>query len=79
MVYIFQNHIPNNLPHYLFLIADKDCNGYINAEELEVVMSKINAGLSTEEINRLAIYASGREDGNISYEKFIKMIKEILD
>lgn len=79
MVYIFLNHIPNNLPHYLFLIADRDCNGYINADELEIVLSKIEAGLSTEEVQRLAKYASGREDGNITYDKFIKMIKEILD
>ena len=79
MVYIFQNHIPNNLPHYLFLIADLNCNGYVSIAELDILMQKINAGLSNEEIRRLALYASGREDGNISYEKFVKLIKELLE
>eukprot|EP00703_Trepomonas_sp_PC1_P004490 JAP92116.1 EF-hand domain pair-containing protein [Trepomonas sp. PC1] len=79
MVYIFMNHVPNNLPHYLFLIADRDVNGYINPEELQILFKKINAGLSADEVQKLAIYSSGRPDGCISYDRFISMIKEILE
>ena len=79
MVYIFMNYIPNNLPHLMFLIADKNFNGYVSADELGNLLKFINAGISQQETTKLAIAASGREDGNISYDKFCKMILKILE
>lgn len=79
LIYIFQNHIPDNLPHFLFLIADKNCNCYVNVDELKHLFRLINAGLSDQEVEKLAVHCSKREDGILSYSNFISMVKQLLE
>jgi calmodulin len=51
-----------------FQLFDKDGNGFISADELELVMSNLGEKLAEEEVNEMIRAADMDGDGQINYE-----------
>ncbi len=62
-------------PIFLFLQQKyQDGNGYINRQELAIVMMNLGEKLTTEEINSMIEEADIDGDGQIDYEEFYTMM-----
>lgn len=59
-----------------FRVFDKDGNGYINASELQYVMTTLGEKLTNEEVEDMLKEADIDEDGAINYEEFVKILME---
>jgi len=57
-----------------FKVFDGDGNGYINRQELSVVMANIGEKLSPDEIQAMIDEADVDGDGQINYEEFYNMM-----
>merc|ERR1712234_32265 len=57
-----------------FKVFDGDGNGYINRQELAVVMMNIGEKLTSEEIQEMIDEADIDGDGQINYEEFYIMM-----
>ena len=51
-----------------FKVFDKDCNGYISANELKHIMTNLGEKLTEEEINEMMLEADKDGDGQIGYD-----------
>ena len=51
---------------------DEDENGYICANELKYVMTNLGEKMTDEEVDEMIKAADADEDGQISYEEFVK-------
>ena len=56
------------------LICTQDGNGFINRQELAVVMMNLGEKLTGEEINSMIEEADIDGDGQINYEEFYNMM-----
>ncbi len=64
-----------NLSHFFLSPTKKqDGNGYINRQELAIVMMNLGEKLTTEEINSMIEEADIDGDGQIDYEEFYTMM-----
>ena len=57
-----------------FRAFDKDGNGLISAAYLRHVMTNLGEKLTDEEVEEMFREAGIDDDGNVDYEKFVKMI-----
>lgn len=58
-----------------FKVFDKDGNGYITVDELRNVILTIGDDVSTEEVEEMIKIADRDLDGKISFEDFMKLMK----
>ena len=59
--------------HYIFTCS-QDGNGFINRQELAIVMMNLGETLTGEEINSMIEEADIDGDGQINYEEFYNMM-----
>lgn len=57
-----------------FRAFDKDCSGYITADELRQVMTSLGEQLTDEEIEEMIREADNDGDGQINYQEFVQMM-----
>lgn len=57
-----------------FRVFDVDGDGFITADELRSVMTKLGESLSAEEIEEMIVTADTDGDGKVDYEEFVKMM-----
>merc|ERR1719334_236145 len=57
-----------------FQVFDGDGNGFINRQELAVVMSNLGEALTPDEIQSMIDQADQDGDGQINYEEFYNMM-----
>ena len=55
-------------------VFDEDENGYICANELKYVMTTLGEKMTDEEVDEMIKAADADEDGQISYEEFVKIL-----
>ena len=58
-----------------FKVFDKDGNGYITLDELKNIISKLDDNISDLEVNEMLKEADDDNDGKISFEEFVKIMK----
>ncbi|ESO07720.1 hypothetical protein HELRODRAFT_170263 [Helobdella robusta] len=58
---------------HAFQVFDIDGNGYIDARELKITMSKLGENLSDREVKRMMKMADRNNDGKIDYEGIISL------
>lgn len=60
-----------------FRMFDENEDGFVDAEELEKVMSSLGlVGLSQQECERMIMVFDDDGDGRISFGEFVKLIEE---
>lgn len=59
-----------------FKVFDKDGNGYITADELRKVILTIGDNVTTDEVEDMIREADKDQDGKLSYEDFMKLMKD---
>ena len=64
---------------HTFRVFDKDGNGYISAAELRHVMTNLGEKLTDEEVDEMIREADVDDDGQISFDVFMTVIKDISD
>ena len=60
-----------------FNIFDKDGDGYLGKQELELVMKNLGDGLNEEELDRMLNSINYDNEGKISFEDFARFIYNI--
>ncbi|CAL5999042.1 EF_hand domain-containing protein [Hexamita inflata] len=78
-VYICKNADPKDVKTILFLAADLDCSGTIDKNELRMILKKLGATVTEQQIDDLMDVVADNKDGTISYEMFIALLDKILD
>lgn len=58
-----------------FKVFDKDGNGYISLDELRDIINKLDQNISDIEINEMLKEADDDNDGKLSFEEFVKIMK----
>lgn len=59
---------------YEFKAFDKDGNGFISADDLRQVLTKVGVELSEEEVDGMIREADIAGDGNINYRIFTELL-----
>jgi len=57
-----------------FKVFDRDCSGFISAQNLRLVMTNLGEKLTDEEVDEMVCEADLDGDGRINYEEFVKMM-----
>ena len=60
----------------VFRVYDKDGNGFISASELKYLMTKLEEKIKDKEIIRMIGDLDIDGDGRVSFQEFVKMMKE---
>ena len=58
----------------MFLVYDKDGDGFISAAELRHVMINLGEKYTDEEVNDMIREADTDGDGQVNYEEFVRMM-----
>lgn len=58
-----------------FQNIDKDNNGYISKKEFKELMKSMGEDLSRSELKEVMAGADNNDDGKISYEEFVVMMR----
>ena len=69
-----KQHLPKDMKHSVHTIAFQDGNGFINRQELRVVMQNLGEKLTDDEIECLIDDVDIDGDGQINYEEFYIMM-----
>ncbi|KAG9389803.1 EF-hand domain pair [Carpediemonas membranifera] len=59
-----------------FKVLDTEGKGYLDADELRVLMTTNGEYFSTEEVNEMLAFAADPEDGKINYMEYVKHLSE---
>lgn len=74
---IFLQH--NNVLNSIFQVFDRDKDGYITAQELQMVMASLGENLTQEELNEMIRAADTDGDGRVNYEGEYALINKMLN
>lgn len=74
---IFLQH--NNVLNSIFQVFDRDKDGYITAQELQMVMASLGENLTQEELNEMIRAADTDGDGRVNYEGEYTLINKMFN
>ena len=57
-----------------FLVYDKNKDGFISAQEIKDVTSKLGLDMSPEEVATLIFQADKNKDGKVDYHEYVNMM-----
>lgn len=69
----------NNVLNSIFQVFDRDKDGYITAQELQMVMASLGENLTQEELNEMIRAADTDGDGRVNYEGEYALINKMLN
>lgn len=58
----------------IFKVFDRDGNNLISSEEFRHIMNNLGESLSVEETDEMFREVDGDNDGNITFEEFVRMM-----
>ncbi len=62
--------------HEIFNSFDKDCSGYIDSNELRILLNSQEMNPSEEEIFQMIEMVDDKNTGNIHFSQFLKVIAQ---
>ena len=75
LVYVIMNSIENDRERVIFLVADRECSGVVDAEGLRALFIRLDMPAVAAEIYDTA--SRLHVDGEITYETFLRLLAEI--